>query len=118
MRARIGMVQELAMPGILTAASSSSINFSSVMPARHSDSGFRFTTVSNISRGAGSVAELARPALPKTDATSGKDWMMRSWSCSSSVALVMDRPGRAAGMNSSEPSCRVGMNSLPTCLSG
>ena len=34
--------------------------------------------VSVISMGAGSVAVLARPALPKTDATSGKDLMMRS----------------------------------------
>ena len=44
----------------------SSFSFSTVMPGRHCDSGFRLITVSNISRGAGSVAVSALPALPKT----------------------------------------------------
>jgi hypothetical protein len=71
MRALIGMVQELATPGNCSAWSISAISLSMVMPARHSDSGLRLITVSNISVGAGSVAVLARPALPKTDVTSG-----------------------------------------------
>ena len=64
MRALIGMVQELATPGNCSALSISAINMSRVRPARHSDSGLRLITVSNISVGAGSVAVLARPALP------------------------------------------------------
>ena len=43
---------------------------------RHSLSGFRLITVSNISVGAGSVAVVARPALPHTDKTSGKVLMI------------------------------------------
>ena len=117
-RARIGIVQELATPGIFTALSSSSTSFSGVIPGRHSDSGFRFTTVSNISSGAGSVAVFARPALPKTDSTSGNDLMMRSCCCITSAALVTLIPGNAAGINSNVPSCNVGINSLPICLSG
>ena len=54
--------------------------------------------VSNISIGAGSVAVAARPALPKTDATSGKVLMILFWVCSSSAALVTDRPGSVVGM--------------------
>ena len=75
-------------------------------------------TVSNISSGAGSVALLARPALPSTDSTSGKARMMRFCSCSSSAALVTLNPGNAAGMNSSDPSSSCGMNSLPICRTG
>ena len=55
-------------------------------------------TVSIISMGAGSVAVSARPALPKTEATSGKVLMMRSCVCSSSAALVTERPGSVTGM--------------------
>ena len=55
-------------------------------------------TVSNISVGAGSVAVEARPALPKTDTTSGKVLMMRSCICSSSAALVTEIPGSVVGM--------------------
>jgi hypothetical protein len=98
MRALIGMVQELATPGNCSAWSISAISLSMVMPARHSDSGLRLITVSNISVGAGSVAVLARPALPKTDATSGKLLMILSCVCSSSAALVIDMPGSDAGM--------------------
>ena len=49
----------------------SSFSFSTVMPFLHLDSGLRFTIVSNISRGAGSVGVSARPAFPKTWLTSG-----------------------------------------------
>ena len=89
-----------------------------VMPGRHSVSGFRLMTVSNISSGAGSVAVAARPALPNTDATSGKLLMILSWVCSSSAALVTDIAGSAVGMYSSVPSFSAGMNSLPSCIAG
>ena len=75
-------------------------------------------TVSNISIGAGSVAVCARPALPNTDSTSGKDLMMRSCCCNSSAALVTDMPGNDEGMYSKVPSLRVGMNSLPSRKAG
>ena len=68
------------------------------MPARHSALGFRLMMVSNISVGAGSVAVAARPALPYTEATSGKVLMIRSCICSSSAALVMEIPGSVVGM--------------------
>jgi hypothetical protein len=55
-------------------------------------------TVSNISVGAGSVAVVARPALPKTDSTSGNDLMMRSCICSRSAAFVIEMPGNVVGM--------------------
>ena len=55
-------------------------------------------TVSNISVGAGSVAVAARPALPQTDSTSGKDLMILFWVCSSSAALVIESPGSVVGM--------------------
>src|SRR3546814_16512592 len=42
-----------------------------------------------------------------------KPLMIRSCCCSSSDALVTDIPGSDAGMYSSVPSLRVGMNSLP-----
>ena len=74
--------------------------------------------VSNISTGAGSVAVAARPALPKTDATSGILLMMRSEVCSSSAALVTDMPGTLTGIYISVPSFSVGMNSEPSRLSG
>ena len=98
MRALIGIVHELARPGNLSAASISAISVSVVMPGRHSFSGFRLITVSNISSGAGSVAVLARPALPYTDSTSGKVLMMRFVVASSLPASVTDMPGSAAGM--------------------
>ena len=70
-RALIGIVHAFTTPGIFTTRSSSAMILSGVMPARHSDSGLRLITVSNISGGAGSVADSARPALPDTEATSG-----------------------------------------------
>gem|GEM_PF-2742034 len=74
--------------------------------------------VSNISVGAGSVAVSARPALPKTLCTSGKDLMIRSCVCISSAALVTEMPGNVVGMYISVPSSRLGMNSLPICWTG
>ena len=83
-----------------------------VMPGRHSLFGFRLMMVSNISVGAGSVAvvraaRLAEDRLPPP----GSDLMIRSCVCSSSAALVTDRPGSVVGMYSSVPSLRFGMNS-------
>ncbi len=84
------------------------------MPGRHSLSGLRLMTVSTISVGAGSVAVAARPALPKTDSTSGNDLMILSCVCSSSAALVTEMPGSVTGIYISVPSLRLGMNSLPS----
>src|SRR2546423_6521090 len=97
-RALIGMVQALETPGNCNDLSISAISLSTVMPARHSVSGFRLMTVSNISVGAGSVAVAARPAFPQTDATSGNDLMILSWVWTSAAALVTDRPGSVVGM--------------------
>src|SRR3982074_457490 len=72
MRALIGMVQALETPGNCSALSSSAISLSTVMPERHSLSGLRLITVSNISVGAGSVAVAARPAFPQTEGPLGK----------------------------------------------
>src|SRR6478609_4596429 len=98
MRALIGIVQALETPGNCSDRSISAISLSSVMPGRHSLSGLRLITVSNISVGAGSVAVAARPALPQTDATSGNNLMILSWVCTNSAALVTDNPGSVVGM--------------------
>src|SRR6516165_12499581 len=97
-RALIGIVQALETPGNCSDLSISAISLSTVMPGRHSLSGLRLITVSNISTGAGSVAVAARPALPHTDATSGNDLMILSWVCSNSAALVTDKPGSVVGI--------------------
>ncbi len=78
-RPLIGIVQELVMPGNRTSVSISSISRSMVMPGRHSFSGFSTIVVSNMSSPAGSVAVVARPALPKTLSTSGIAFRMLSW---------------------------------------
>src|SRR5215217_7780949 len=98
MRARIGWVQAFETPGNWSALSISAFKLASVTPGRHSDFGLRLMIVSNISVGAGSVAVAARPALPYTEATSGKDLMLRSWVARSSAAFVIDRPGRVVGI--------------------
>ena len=74
------------------------MSVSTVMPGRQSAVGLRLMTVSNISIGAGSVALLARPALPYTDSTSGKVLMTRLVVCSRRAASVTDMPGSEAGM--------------------
>jgi hypothetical protein len=113
MRLRMGGIQMLARPGSLTAASNSSTSFSGVMPGRHWSRGLSWMVVSNISIGAGSVAVSARPALPKTRATSGTVLIMRSVCCSNSPALAALRPGSAVGMYSRSPSSSGGRNSPP-----
>ena len=114
MRALIGMVQALDTPGNCSALSNSAVRLSIVTPGRHSLFGLSDISVSNISDGAGSVAVAARPALPRTETTSGKPRMMRSWVCMSSAALVTEMPGNVVGMYSSVPSSRLGMNSVPS----
>ena len=98
MRALIGMVQALDTPGNCNALSISAMSLSTFIPGRHSASGLRLITVSNISVGAGSVAVEARPAFPHTDATSGNDLMILSCVWTSSAALVTDSPGRVVGI--------------------
>jgi len=71
---------------------------SHVIPGRHSLSGFSVTTVSNMLTGAGSVGVSARPALPKTLATSGNSLIMRSCVWIAARACVIDMPGSAVGM--------------------
>ena len=117
-RAFIGIVQAFVTPGILSASSISSTSFSVVMPGRHWSSGLRLMIVSNISKGAGSVAVRALPALPKTESTSGKSFIILSWVWSISAALVTETPGRVTGMYMSVPSFSGGMNSLPIFESG
>src|SRR5439155_12756378 len=65
---------------------------------RHSKGGFRLTTVSTIDSGAGSVEVSARPALPCTCTTSGKDISTRSWACSDWLASATELPGSVVGM--------------------
>ena len=65
---------------------------------RHSEGGFRFTTVSTIESGAGSVDVSARPALPCTCTTSGNDMSTRSWACSHWLASATEIPGSVVGM--------------------
>jgi len=66
--------------------------------SRHCASGFSRITVSIMEKGAGSVAVSARPALPKTWATSGTCLMRRSCTCRMRMASVWLRPGRVLGM--------------------
>src|SRR6266508_6688326 len=64
----------------------------------HSDSGLSTMTVSIMEKGAGSVAVSARPALPKTRSTSGKDLMSLSCVCSNRCASVTEMPGIVVGI--------------------
>ena len=75
----------------------------------------RLITVSTISRGAGSVAVSARPALAKTLSTSGNVMRMRSWSSIASRIVSIDDPGNVTGMYSRVPSHKGGMNSSRGC---
>ena len=120
-RALIGIVQALDTPGSLSASfiwsTSSSVEMRSgvngrktgfshsgaqpeyhVGTRRHSDCGLSVMTVSSIESGAGSVDVSARPALPSTRSTSGNCLMMRSLTCSSFCASVIEMPGIVDGM--------------------
>jgi hypothetical protein len=117
-RVLMGMVQALVRPGNWMALSSSSTSVSMVMPSRHSDSGFSVMVVSIMLKGAGSVAVSARPIFPKVWCTSGNEAIIRSVCWSSSLALVMEMPGKVVGMYNRSPSFRGGMNSDPMRLIG
>src|SRR4030088_1268623 len=67
------------------------------MPARHRFGGLNWMVVSNISSGAGSVAVSARPALPKTRATSGMGLMRRVVCWSSARRLAGGNAGEGRG---------------------
>ena len=56
------------------------------------------TVVSIMEKGAGSVEVSARPALPNTRSTSGKDFRIRSCICRSRLASVTEMPGSVVGM--------------------
>src|SRR5207237_8679972 len=98
MRALMGMVHALETPGNCSALSISAISLSTVMPGRHSLSGLRLITVSNISVGAGSVADAACTVLFLTVAKSGNDLICLSWLFTRLVPLVSERPVRVVGM--------------------
>jgi hypothetical protein len=85
-----------------------------VTPLRQADFGFSVMMVSNMDRGAGSVAVSARPAFPNTDATSGKARSAASCFCSSPLASSIEIPGTVMGMKRIDPSSRGGMNSEPS----
>jgi hypothetical protein len=84
-----------------------------VVPSGHSDWGLSVMVVSIISTGAGSVAVSARPSLPATEATAGCSLITRSCQDMIRFTSVREVAGNSTGMKSSEPSSRVGMNSLP-----
>ena len=89
-----------------------------VIPGRHALSGSSMMVVSNIDSGAGSVAVLARPALPNTVFTSGKAARIESCLRSASSAVCTLMPGNVVGMYRREPSSRGGMNSDPMRWAG
>ena len=97
-RVRMGMVHALVRPGNWMASLSACTSPSRVMPGRHASSGLSMMVVSIMDSGAGSVAVSARPTLPKTRSTSGKELMIRSVCCRSWRALVIDMPGSVVGM--------------------
>jgi hypothetical protein len=117
----MGMVHELARPGIFTASFISLMSsywemWSGVMRRkrpfaqsgaqeeyqvsflRHSDLGLRMITVSSIESGAGSVEVSALPAFPSTIFTSGNCLMIRSVTWSTFWASVIEMPGMVVGM--------------------
>ena len=122
MRALMGMVQAFVWPGMRSAWSISATSSSQVIRSRqtrrrtasfshsgaqpeyqrsfgrHSESGFSWTTVSIIEKGAGSVEVSARPALPWTLTTSGNAFRIRSWTWSRREASVTLMPGSVVGM--------------------
>ena len=112
-RLMIGWVQILETPGIVAATSSSVMIRSRVIPRRHWLSGFRFTTVSVMLIGAGSVEVSAREIFATTPATSGTDWIAAFCFRVISIACGSEMAGSVTGMNIRSPSLSGGMNSLP-----
>jgi hypothetical protein len=89
-----------------------------VRPGATPFSGFRFTTVSNMSSGAGSVAVVARPALPITLSTSGNARDDGVLPAHDLCACWIDTPGSVMGMKRMVPSSTGGMNSDPSRRTG
>ena len=113
MRLMMGIVQMLETPGRRTARPISARRRSSVMPGRHSFFGFRWTMVSVMLSGAGSVDVSARATLATTYATSGN--FISAAFCRAAIFVFSSSEmlGSAIGMNIRSPSLRGGMNSLP-----
>src|SRR5688572_10891872 len=86
------------------------------IPSRHSLCGLRMIIVSIMLIGALSVAVFARPALPKTFSTSGRDLIILSWTCNKRFASLFEMSGKVTGMNNREPSSKGGMNSVPRLM--
>ena len=84
--------------------------------ARHSERGLRTIVVSIMEKGAGSVDDSARPALPNTRTTSGTSAISRSIVCRRRDASVTESPGRVVGMYSRLPSSSGGKNSDPRLM--
>jgi hypothetical protein len=121
-RALMGMVQALVVPGIWRAASISASSSSHEIRSgqarrqsrllshsgdhevyqralcRHCAGGLRTIVVSIIEKGAGSVDDSARPAFPKTRSTSGNVFRIWSCFCTRALASLTDSPGRVVGM--------------------
>ena len=95
---RTGMVQALATPGNFIAASNLAISSCCDIRRGHCSRGFNTTMVSSMESGATSVDVSARPALPRTWATSGKLFSRESVSCSSRFASVMEIAETVDGM--------------------
>ena len=91
-------------------------SFSIVMPCRHSETGLSMIVVSIMEIGAGSVAESARPSLPTTLSTSGKDESALSWADITRLISGRETLGSVVGMKSMARSFRGGMKSQPMVL--
>jgi hypothetical protein len=95
---RTGIVHELATPGNFIAASNLAISSGCDMLRGHPSRGFNTTMVSSIESGATSVDVSARPALPRTWATSGRLFRRASVSCTSRLASVIEMAETVEGM--------------------
>ena len=85
-------------------------------PARHCDRGLRWTTVSVMLSGDGSVEVSARPTLATAYSTSGTRSSAPFCRSAMRVFSSSEMLGSAIGMNSRSPSSSGGMNSLPICV--
>ena len=103
-RFRIGWVHTFGKPGNWSSPSISVCSCSRVIPDRHCSRGFKVTVVFTMPIGVLSVEVVPRPTVPNTLSTSGNFLSTLSWTCSSLVASVIDRPGGDVGMYNCEPS--------------
>ena len=109
----IGIVQMLVTPGSSAAALISVRRRSSVIPGRHWSRGFRWTIVSVMLSGDGSVDVSARPTFATTYSTSGVRMIVAFCRRAMSVFSSSETLGSVIGMKSRSPSLSGGMNSLP-----